>query len=131
MNWYFEKISPKPESIYELIKDYSDLLAEGLQRFIDSGAPTLDVQPEAYFSERPTYFELGFVSYAKGCWYRYKLTVGGYHEVNGETQYVRYNAVPYNISIERADDDIYASDVDLKLETRSRIRIIGNPTRIE
>lgn len=133
MNWYFSKIAPQPESIYELVKDYSDLLAEGLQEFIDNGGPTLDVQPEAFMSEWPSETEAGFrvVHHPDdGMSYRYSFSVGGYHKVNGMLQYVKYSPVPYDISIERADGSVYASDADLKLETRPRVRIIDKAVAI-
>lgn len=119
MNWYFHSIAPKPQSIYELVKDYSDLLAEGLQQFIDGYLPTLEVQPEGMLAEYPSTEEVGLPLIAVDkdgenvVRYRFKFSAGFYYK--GE--YVRIGPVPYNITIERAESGTYAHEIGAQMPT--------------
>lgn len=121
MNWVFKSI-PRPGSLTDLIEDYKGLLVSGLEEFIES-TPLTEKQGESWFTEYP---DGGY------CWtgpsYRFTFSAGWYDKKYG---YVKMGRIPYNVSVERADGAVYASEVDLEFPIEKRIRLIDNVSPIE
>ena len=116
MNWYFHAIA-RPNSLKELINEYSYLLERGLEEFIDA-APLTEKQEEAWITEYPSGGD-----FVHDWSYRYTFSCGWYDKKYG---YVKMGPIPYDIKVERADPGVYASEVNLEFPIKNRVRFIDN-----
>lgn len=105
MNWTFRSIPMPAENLPGLIKQYSELAAEGIEKWLENFEPEADVQPEGFVAEYPD----GFLREPGSVAYRFTFSAGWYNKKYG---YMRIGPIPYDITIERADSGLYASEVD-------------------
>jgi hypothetical protein len=119
MNWHFHSVA-RPESLRELVNEYSHLLECGLEGFIAS-TPLVENQIEAGTAEYPMgFFHADFS-------YRFAFSTGWYDKKHG---YVKMGYIPYDVTMERADHALYASEVGLTFPS-NRIRYIEKHSVIE
>lgn len=120
MNWTFRSIPLPKSNLQEFIGEYRDLLAEGIQKWLNDFKPEVDKQPEEYLAEFPEGFYRD--EKAQPVAYRYEFSVGFYK--NGK--YYRIGQVPYNIAIERATPASYAHEEGVEKSNATRFRYIDN-----
>jgi hypothetical protein len=99
MNWYFS--SHPITDISGAIKDYREMAADVIDQWIKKVKPTNQRQEGFQMEEYPP--RAYGVFYGEGFAYRFRFTAvwGGY----------KLGKVPYDITIERNDPDIYAEDM--------------------